>query len=62
MENGRWYCANGPNSAGLLQLAQPLWVGGPSQPNRAARSANGDTGGGPAGSGMPAAGAVKEGR
>jgi hypothetical protein len=62
MENGRWYCANGLNSAGLLRLAQPLWAGGPSRPNRAARSANGGTSGGPAGSGLPAAGAVKEGR
>jgi hypothetical protein len=62
MENDRWYCANGPNSAGLLRLAQPLWAGGPSRTNRAARSANGGAGGGPASSGLPAAGAVKEGR
>jgi hypothetical protein len=29
-KNGRWYCANGPNSVGLLWLTQPLWAGGPS--------------------------------
>jgi hypothetical protein len=34
MENGRWYCANGPNLASLLRLAQPHWAGGPSRPNR----------------------------